>query len=146
MGLSLLPSAIGGLHARTTKQLLPRRRPAPAPSPPPLPAPWLRFVRCRIAEGGRSPSDEPPPPYSGSTVDLDRVGGQGVSPEYGGTDAPQFDDVMPEVDGIDRRYVTSAMVPPYIVVQLNHYLISGKITGLLYMKSHRDWGLGHWER
>jgi hypothetical protein len=38
----------------------------------------------------------------------------GGSPRYGGTDAPQFDDVMPGVDGIDRRCITSAMEPPYL--------------------------------
>jgi hypothetical protein len=38
---------------------------------------------------------------------------------------PQFDDVMPRVDGIIRRCITSAMEPPYLVVRLNHYVISG---------------------
>ena len=38
---------------------------------------------------------------------------------------PQFDDVMPGVDRIDRRCITSAMELPYHVVRLGHYVISG---------------------
>jgi hypothetical protein len=44
------------------------------PSPPPRPAPWLAFVRCRVAVGRRAPCDGPPSSYSNPTVDLGRVG------------------------------------------------------------------------
>ena len=89
----------------------------------------------------------PPPWYSGPAIDLGRVGGQGGSLGYGGTDAPQFDDVMHGVDGIDRQYVTSATVPPCIVVRLDYYLISGKITSMefsLVSSTRRAIGIGGW--
>jgi hypothetical protein len=60
---------------------------------------------------------------------------------------PQFDDVMPRVDRIDRRCITSTTEPPYIVVRLGHYLISGKIISMefaLVSSTRRAIGIGGW--